>query len=338
MTEEDSKLSPAKYEEDGTRPFAQSLPWKPIVVGVLLLSLFVGGYLYFQGKRRDALRDQVAQRFASSVRPAVPKIKEFEEQINSWVFSASKNPNPETWAVDNFNIEGLHAGQGVYLRILEANTTDANKIAVATQLAEQDVVTNCLGIAPLTLKSLYAISDLTGDAWLSELANTHDYMRLSVMQEQLSNRISRDLPVLLNVVQSDYLILLIVRGESRFDSPVDVYIWDIKRKKPLLRTRTKANGILVTAKIALDGSVGGAATPGPKKSGAADCSIASQIRAAAGRGLIQVESEERKAEAQVDSNEAESNQAGSNKADPSGESRMQKEAVPVDLKDPTEPG
>ena len=337
MTEQDSNITPAKYEEGGARPFAQSLPWKGIVVAILFIGLFVGGYLYYQEKRTNALRDQVAQNFASSVRPAIPKIKAFESKINTWVMRASKNPNPKTWADPKLNINGLHGAQGVYLRILEANTTDTDKIAVATQLADEDAITNCLGFAPLTLKSLYAVADLTGDSWLNELSNTHDYMRLSVMQEQLANRTSRDLPVLLNVVQSDYLLLAIVRGESRFEDPVDVYMWDIKRNKPLLRTRTKAKGMLVSVKIALDGTPRGAAKPLPKKSGAADCSIASQIREAAGREAVGFKSDVPEAADPVEAEDDKTAKAEDNASKKSAEPDATDKALADEAPDDTKP-
>ena len=66
----------------------------------------------------------------------------------------------------------------------------------------------------------------------------------------LELRGKRDLPNLMAQIDSDYFLLVLQRGESRREEPVDVFLWDLRKDILLLSMRTVANGKLVPVRLA----------------------------------------------------------------------------------------
>ena len=89
-------------------------------------------------------------------------------------------------------------------------------------------------------------------------------------------------------------MLVIQQGPRRSESPVDVYLWDLRNDRALLRGRIQGRGMLVPIRVNFPGAPR-YATPGRQSltsTGATDCSIASQIRALAGQRPLELESTE----------------------------------------------
>ena len=94
------------------------------------------------------------------------------------------------------------------------------------------------------------------------------------------------------MMQADWFLLVLQQGENRRDHPVDVFLWDLRRNRQLLRARIQGHGLLVPVRLAFEGQTPAPASGRPQvRSGAAnDCSIASQIRALTGTELLDFES------------------------------------------------
>jgi hypothetical protein len=96
---------------------------------------------------------------------------------------------------------------------------------------------------------------------------------------------------MLDVARADYFMLTIQHGEDRRSAPVDVFLWDLQRREPLLRARVQARGTFLPARIAIGDAPTAAAQRLPERAGLVDCSIASLVREVAGRPAASVTSE-----------------------------------------------
>ncbi len=286
------ELKPARFDErsEEGRAFAPRLPWKWIFALGLLVALGGGYYRWQQRSRAYQLRQTIAARWQAHAVPVKERVDAFRARIEPWVQQAAASA-PETWADPRLNLAGLHRAQGVYLRIHESQAVDGDRISDAARTMRPDAIARCLGLSPTSLKSFYDRVPYVDPAWLQEVEEAgDDVLRLRVLDEQLKNRIERDLPLLLDATSSDYFLLVVQHGDSRREHPVDVYLWDLRRSQPLLRTRTRARGTLIPVRIALGDTPAGGAPPPPQRSGVVDCSIAAQVRAAAGERTPSVRS------------------------------------------------
>ena len=277
-------LKPARFDErnDEGRAFAPRLPWKWILAIGLVVALSAGYYRWQQRSRAHQLRQTIHARWQTHAVPVKERIDTFRTEIESWVREAAAR-EPETWADPRLNLAGLHRAQGVYLRIHESQVSTSDAISDAARTMRPDAITRCLGLSPTSLKSFYDRVSYVNPSWLQQVEEAgDDVLRLRVLDEQLKNRIERDFPLMLDTTRSHYFLLVVQHGDSRREHPVDVFLWDLRRKEALLRTRTQARGTLIPVRIALGDTPAGAAPPPPQRSGVVDCSIAAQIRAAAG--------------------------------------------------------
>jgi hypothetical protein len=152
---------------------------------------------------------------------------------------------------------------------------------VAIDSEEEDAIGACLGLELTPLSALSDVPEVLTVKWLDRAGETNDMQRLSVREEQLTRAIERELPALRERVPVDYFLLLVVQGKSRLRDPVDVFLWDLRQDKLVLRSRTENRGRLITVRSQI----------GPKSDSAkaegdpivtADCSIAAHIKAQLG--------------------------------------------------------
>ncbi len=192
---------------------------------------------------------------------------------------------------ERLDLGGLHGAAGVYLRVHEDAVDDPYTLAEAGRGMTQDAIARCLGLSPLSLRGLYERLPFVEPEWMERTNAADDNMRLRVVQDELERRASRDLPVLMDMVQSDYFLLAVEHGSSRSEHPVDVYLWDIRRNALLLKTRTQARGALIPVRIGIGDAPAGSAPAPQLRGGVTDCSIASQVRAAAGGATPEIRSD-----------------------------------------------
>ncbi|MCA9600936.1 MAG: hypothetical protein R3A78_15730 [Polyangiales bacterium] len=263
-------------EAAGYRP---KLPWKWIGLFGGAIVLFSLLYWLNERKESEALRGEIVARFDQGLAPAVERYRTFRERIDGLVLEAAKE-NPPAKTVDpRLEIAALHKGDGIYLRIPATAAADDASIQSAAHAMAPDAITRCLGIAPTSLKGFYDQGAFLMPAWLDEAKTTTSRPRLRVLASDLGLRIARDLPGLLKTTRAQYFLLALERGESRSESPVDVFLWDLSSGKRLLSVRTEPTGELLAVRIAGAARV---ARDGQTGSAGADCGIAAQVKELAG--------------------------------------------------------
>lgn len=289
-------LKPARPEPEeleGRPSYMPRLPWRSIVLFGGLIAVVAGGYQVRQRQRADALRSEILQSYDWNLSSLSQRYVAFRERIEHWVIEAAQGGEPERWVDPRLRISGLHSGEGLYLRLPASAATRREDIAAAARAMQGDALTRCLGIAPASARGLYESGSLLEPSFVEEVRSTSDLMRLRVLDEQLARSTRVDVPVIASLLQSQYFLLVIQQGENRRDAPVDVYLWDLREDRQLLRARIQANGILLPVRLRFDG-----VPPAPRPAGhpelfsggAHDCSIAAQIKAMTGEAPMEVRS------------------------------------------------
>jgi hypothetical protein len=290
------RLKPARPEPEeleGRPSYMPRLPWRYILIFGGLLAVVYGGYQVRQAQRADALRAEILRNHDQNLRSLSERYVSFRERLEHWITEAHAAGEPERWVDPRLRISGLHAGEGLYLRIPASSAGSAEDIAEAARGMEEDALTRCLGIAPSSARGIYEVGDFLMPAWLEEVRSTSDFMRLRVIDEQLARQMQVDVPVIASLLQAQYFLLVLQQGENRRDAPVDVYLWDIREDRQLLRARFQANGILLPVRLRFDGAPAAPPTEGHPalfSGGAHDCSIAAQIKALTGEAPMEVRS------------------------------------------------
>jgi hypothetical protein len=100
-----------------------------------------------------------------------------------------------------------------------------------------------------------------------------------------------DLPGVLSLTRSDWLLLVVQQGENRRDHPVDVFLWDLRSDAELLRARFQADGALMPVRVRTAGAPSAPQLRAEDLSGSGpvDCSIAMQIKKLAGEDVAEVQ-------------------------------------------------
>ena len=231
-------LEPAQYEIPKRRSFAPNFPWKWVIPIGLAVVGFVGFYQWRDRTRTHELKQTIASAYQGNVVPVRERSDAFRAIVEGWIEEAAAAP-PENWADPRLDLSRLHRAEGIYLRLHQSHTTSREQIVEGARTMEPDAITRCLGLSPVSLRGFYERLDVLDPAWFDEVRATDDVLRLRVLQEQLEVRIERDFPVMLDVARADYFMLTIQHGEDRRSSPVDVFLWDLQRREPLLRARDR---------------------------------------------------------------------------------------------------
>ncbi len=282
------ELKPARYEASDEARFAAPVaPWRGALLVVGAVVFLIAFYQYRREVRVDDLRQSLQADYAERIFPSVAPVTRFRRQISEWVSEAAGVSSPEPFHAPGFEIAQLHSLPLVYLRISAENARAEATLVTAASTMPPDAVTRCLGLAPMSLRSIYGGGNYLEAAWIDRILDIEEVLQLRVIEDELERHATRDLPALLETIDARYFLLLLTRGPTRISHPVDVYIWKLTGDAPALklRARVQAMGTLISARNAVGG-----ARPSrlprdrPGTSGAADCSIAAQIRAAAGEG------------------------------------------------------
>jgi len=259
-----------------------------VLLGGGALVLFIALYASRQGQKADVLRQSIIEAYDQKIEPVARKYRTFRGRIEDQVLDlAASDPVDEPVVDERLAISGLHGARGLYLRVREKDATDRDALAAAVRGMEPDAIARCLGLSPTSARTLWERGDFLERDWLDHVRDETSLSRLEVYDDQVNRRYERDLPPVVEAMRADYLLLALVRGDNRRDDPVDVYLWDLRRtKSELLRVHTQARGMLLPVKIA----PGGEDLPAPpiQSPGAVDCSIAAQVKAAAGERVMAV--------------------------------------------------
>ncbi len=283
---------PDPEELSGRPEYMPKIPWAWIGVGLVVLVGIYLGYQYRETRRADALRAEILRTHEERLAPIVERYRSFRERIENWTMEAARAGEPERWSDPRLRIAGLHGGEGLYLRLRAEDATSREGIERGARAMAEDAITRCLGIAPASARGLYENGDFLMPAWVEHVRDEPDFMRLRVLDDALLRDIEVDVPVVSSLLRAQYFLLVIQRGENRRDAPVDVFLWDLREDRQLLRTRIQARGVLIPVRI--DRMLPGVevtpsvVAPSMTSGGAHDCSIAAQIKAITGDAVVEV--------------------------------------------------
>lgn len=280
-SERDGKLEPARFDDPTRkRAFASKLPWKLIGAFALVVLLLVGVYQMREHMRANEVRDQIDATYAT-IQNDADEVRAFRRQIEDWVAEATQMPT-DSWVDPTLKISELHDLAGLYLRIRVQDTTSRGSLATAAGEMAPDAITKCLGITPTSLRTLYRKGQFLTPEWWARVDESDDVLRLRVIEDELKRHTSRDLPILRELLEARYFLLILEHGNSRLDGPVSAFLWDLQRGSLRMRTRTEASGRLIPVRIQVAGAP--AAPPRRKTigSGAGDCSIAAHLKSLTG--------------------------------------------------------
>jgi hypothetical protein len=291
MTGSDERQAPLPARPAGdqeTAEFAPRFPWKYIALAVLTVVLVVGGYLVKEARRAAQLRAQILNVHEELEAPRAQYFA-FRDKVEKLILSASAGVKaPE---VDKrLRIEGLRSGRGLYLRLRAQDLKDAKALAAGAAQTDQDVINACMGLAPVSARGLWEQGAFLDRERIEEAKKERSVMHLRVLDEMLARKIRTDLPAVLSLTKSDWLLVVVQQGDNRRDHPVDVFLWDLRSDLKLLGARIQAQGALMTTRVRVAGAPGAPRLRAEdlEGSGATDCSIAMHIKQLAGAEIAEV--------------------------------------------------
>jgi len=247
------------------------------LLGLLLLAVLMGSYVLREQRKASALRAQL-ERAHQALAPASHTFMAFRGNLEQLTLTSADDTG-ETFVAPDFELSDLQSGRGSYLRIALENADSAEHIAQAAKSMTPDWIPSCLGLTPKTARELYEVGEFLTPQFAAELSDM-DVMQLRVHSDTMARRTRTDLPNLLDTTHADWFMLVLQEAESRREEPVRVFIWDLRRDALLLRTRTRAQGIVVSARVLSHGRLS-AASPDERAGNAAaqnDCSIAATLK------------------------------------------------------------
>lgn len=288
MTDDEKKVirleaAQADVSEDA-KAYGTKLPWRFIVPALLVIAAVFGWLWWKDVSEMAAIRGRIVTTHTRDLQPVRERFEAMTRKIENWTLAEIAR-TPVRVVDTRLDLDALHRGKGLYLRVRASSVTSPETLRQAAKQMQPDAITRCLGLAPVSARGLYESSGVLDSAWLEEVEKATSVLRLRVLDDELTRRIQRDLPAIVTTLEADWFLLAIERGDNRRDGAVDMYLWDTRSGANLLALRTEAAGLLIPTTA----SFGGETRPmpaGEHQSGAAnDCSIAGQVREATGRGV-----------------------------------------------------
>jgi len=280
---------PARPPADAeTAEFAPRFPWKYVAFATIVVLFIAGAYWVKEARKAAQLRAQILRVHEELEEPRT-RYFAFRDKVEKLVLSASAGVKaPE---VDKrLRIEGLRSGRGLYLRLRAKDLKDAKSLSAAAANMDADVINACMGLAPVSARGLWQQGEFMAPEQVEKAKNERSVMDLRVIDEMLARKLRTDLPSVLSLTRSNWLLLVVQQGDNRRDQPVDVFLWDLRSDLKLLSARIQAQGALMPMRVRMQGAPGAPRLHAEdvEGSGAVDCSIAMQIKALAGAELAEV--------------------------------------------------
>jgi len=242
--------------------------------------LVAGAYFWRQKVRADELRARMQAQYAEQVAPVLGALEATRADLMAKALGA-KAGAAERLVQAQVPLSALHDEEVVYLEVRAPDLGSEQSLRAAIESAEVDAVGACLGLKLTPLSAFFDVPEVLTAKWLDRANETNDMQRLSVREEQLSRAIERELPALRERLPANYFLLLVVQGKSRLRDPVDVFLWDLRNDRLVLRSRTQNRGRLITVRSQI-GPRSETATAAGDPVVTADCSIAAHIKAQLG--------------------------------------------------------
>jgi hypothetical protein len=277
-----SRLTPARpAEQDGSAAYMPRPPWQWIVLGVLSVTTVVTGYVISQQRKADALRAQIVQAHERLAEPA-RRYFEVRTRLEDWILAAASKA-PDSYADKRLRIPGLRSGRGLYLRLRAKDAETKEGIEKGALAMDADFIPSCLGLAPESARGLWEKGAFLKPEWIDQVRKDGSVMKLRVSDTVLERHMNGDLPAVLNMLRSDWFLLVLQPAETRHEQPVDVFLWDMRSGDQLLRGRVRSSGVLLGARIRTKDAPVPTVAAGQREGAVADdCAIAGQIKQLAG--------------------------------------------------------
>jgi hypothetical protein len=287
--ERKERLVPARPASDAeAAAYMPRLPWRWLLVGALGIAVVAGGNWLKERQRAEIWRSQIL-RVHEELKESSERYLSFRAKVEKLVLGAAHR-EPSTFVDKRLHVPGLRSGRGLYLRVRASDLKDKKALAAGAAAMDGDVIASCMGLAPASARGLWAQGDFLEPEWIAPTRKQGSVMHLRVTDEVLARRMRTDLPAVLSLTRSDWLLLVVQQGQTRRE-PVDVFLWDLRSDTELLRARFKADGGLMPIRVRAAG-----APHAPKLraedlegSGPVDCSIAMQIKKLAGEEVAEVQ-------------------------------------------------
>jgi hypothetical protein len=279
MSKPVQRLVPARPDtRDDSSSYLPRIPWRFVLLGALSVTTVVGGYYWKEQRKAGELRAAIVRVHETELAQAREAYVALRGKLEGLILSAAGERAGDQ--VDRrLNLSGLHAGTGLYLRLSLAQAQSKAGIAEGAKSMTPDLIASCLGLAPTSARGLYENGEFLLPSYIDEVKKQTSVMHLRVQDEMLSRHIRADLPSVLGLMRSDWLLLVLQEGENRRDAPVRVFLWDLAHGDLLLRARVQSQGVLLTGHILSQGSPARTELPPERNTGAAnDCSIASKLK------------------------------------------------------------
>lgn len=274
------RLIPARpHSHSDSAGYLPKIPWRYVLLGTLSLLVVVGGYLWKEQNKAIALRASILRVHETQLAPARDAYLAARAKLERLIISAASGPSDDYFD-KRLNLLGLRSGSGLYMRIPLAQAVSSPKIVAATKAMQPDAIPSCLGLSPLSARGLYETGAFLLPEFIAHLNDQNSVMHLRVRDDELSHHIRADLPSIMNMIHSQWFMLVLEEGQNRRDAPVRAFLWDLAHDALLLRARVKSQGILITSHI-LSKGVEPERAPEPNEHNAEaanDCSISAAIR------------------------------------------------------------
>ena len=287
MSEEE--LKPARFEEDQVEPFGPRIPYKWVLITVVAVATLITALTMRSAQEVEALRARILEVHAAQIEPVAQRVLAFRSGLEERIQQAA-SLEVEDFANPRFRFSGIHNAQVLYLRISAEAAASAESLREAAVNMRADAIGSCFGVAPMSMRGMYLSDAPLQPSWVEEVRSAEDRRRLEALDYSIGRHVERELPLLVTMMQSQLFMLVIERGESRRAHPVDVFLWDLGREELLVRARVVSRGRLLSVRVRSEDSPNITRERRPNDtSGAVDCSIAQQVRAVTGEGVIELE-------------------------------------------------
>lgn len=279
---EDTPLEPARPDAgDASSAYMPRVPWKWVLGITAFLSVSVGTCYMRDRQEVEALRYKLREGYAGQLAPLSQRYVAISGAVRDHV-TAALAKGAQRYVDPRLKLDLLGSAPGLYLRVRAPQGKDAEAaLADAAQLPP-DAIARCLGVAPSSAAELITRGSFLSPDFIAQADAADTVLKLRVVAEELRQRTERDLVDVDRALKAAWLLLVVERGASRHDGPVDVYLWDLRENALLLSERTEAHGALVAARIAVGGSTPQGYAEGAQTGAAKDCAIANAVRALTG--------------------------------------------------------
>ena len=285
---EPPELTPATYESGKKNRYRPPLPWGRIGLLVIFVAMIVGGYVWRQRTRADALRDRMRDTYQTRVLPVTGGLSRLQARLEEQALSA-KGGAANRLVDPDLRLSELHDDEVVYLRLRATDLQSEETLEAAIESMSDDAIGACLGLELIPMSKLSEVPKLLTEEWVEAAEATDDMMRLRVREEQLRTAIALELPKLAELRDADYFLLVVVQGKNRLDDPVDTFVWDLKEDRLLLRTRTENHGRLITVRSQIGPTGDNEEEAKGDPIVVADCSLAAHLKAQLGEPTMSLE-------------------------------------------------